>query len=57
MSVLGRYEQELLTYFRANRADVLSQLKNNAKLQGELEDSLKAGLKEFAKQFQVEAKA
>lgn len=57
VSVLGRYEQELLTYFRANRADVLSQLKNNAKLQGELEDSLKAGLKEFAKQFQVEAKA
>ena len=54
---LERYEQELLSFFKTSKADIMSQLKSGAKLKGDLETALKAGLTEFAKQFSPSAKA
>jgi F-type H+/Na+-transporting ATPase subunit alpha len=54
---LGRYEKELLAFFKSRKADIMQQLKSGAKLKGDLETQLKAGLEEFAKQFSVDAKA
>jgi F-type H+-transporting ATPase subunit alpha len=57
ISDLGRYEQELLSFFKASKADIMAQLKSGSKLKGDLETALKAGLVEFAKQFAPSAKA
>jgi F-type H+-transporting ATPase subunit alpha len=56
VSVLGRYEQELLSFMKARKTDVLTELKNNGKLEGDLEKRLRDALTEFAKQFSVEEK-
>jgi F-type H+-transporting ATPase subunit alpha len=56
VSVLGRYEQELLSFMKARKADVITELKSNGKLEGDLEKRLRDGLTEFAKQFSTEDK-
>ena len=56
VAVLGRYEKELLSFVRARKADVLTELKSTGKLEGDLEKRLRDALTEFAKQFSVEEK-
>jgi F-type H+-transporting ATPase subunit alpha len=56
VSVLGRYEQELLSFMKARKADVITELKSNGKLEGDLEKRLRDALTEFAKQFSTEDK-
>jgi F-type H+-transporting ATPase subunit alpha len=56
VNVLGRYEQELLSFMKARKSDVLTELKSNGKLEGDLEKRLRDALTEFAKQFSVEEK-
>jgi len=56
VNVLGRYEQELLSFMKARKTDVLTELKSNGKLEGDLEKRLRDALTEFAKQFSVEEK-
>jgi len=57
VSVLGRYETELMSFIKARKADILTELKGNAKLEGDLEKRLRDALTEFAKQFATEDKA
>ena len=56
VSVLGRYEQELHSFMKACKADVITELKSNGKLEGDLEKRLRDALTEFAKQFSTEDK-
>jgi F-type H+-transporting ATPase subunit alpha len=56
VAVLRRYEKELLSFVKARKADVLTELKSNGKLEGDLEKRLRDALTEFAKQFSVEEK-
>jgi hypothetical protein len=41
---------------KARKTDVLTELKNNGKLEGDLEKRLRDALTEFAKQFSTEEK-
>ena len=41
---------------KARKSDVLTELKSNGKLEGDLEKRLRDALTEFAKQFSVEEK-
>ena len=55
--VRGRYEQELLSFLKSRKADLLTQLDDvGTKLEGDLEKQLRDALTEFAKQFSVEEK-
>jgi F-type H+-transporting ATPase subunit alpha len=67
VAVLARYEQELLSFLKARKADILTELKSTGELKdvkdaagkkspGDLEKRLRDALTEFAKQFSVEAK-
>ena len=56
VSVLGRYEKELLSFLKSRKQDILTELKSNGKLEGDLEKRLRDALTEFAKQFSVEEK-
>jgi F-type H+-transporting ATPase subunit alpha len=56
VSVLARYEQELLSFMKARKQDVLDELKSAGKLEGDIEKRLRDALTEFAKQFSVEEK-
>jgi F-type H+-transporting ATPase subunit alpha len=67
VDVLGRYEQELMSFMKSRKSDVMAQLKsvgelkdvkdaNGKKGPGPLEQSLRDALTEFAKQFSVEQK-
>src|SRR4051794_17322761 len=57
VAVLGRYEKELLSFIKARKADILTELASSGKLEGDLEKRLRDALTEFAKQFSVEDKA
>jgi F-type H+-transporting ATPase subunit alpha len=68
VSVLTRYEKELMSFMKSRKADVLTELKTVGKLDdvkgadgkktpGDLEKRLRDALTEFAKQFSVEDKA
>ena len=49
---VGRYETGLVAYLRSNNSDLLSDITNNdRKVKGELEDSIKAALDAFSKDF------
>ncbi len=49
---VGRFEQGLLTHLRANAADLLKDISDNdRKVKGELEDSVKAAIEAFSKDF------
>src|SRR5437870_3769133 len=56
VAVLGRYEQELMSFVKARKQDVLNEVKSTGKLEGDLEKRLRDALTEFAKQFSVEEK-
>src|SRR5690348_8388085 len=56
VAVLRRYEKELLSFVKARKTDILTELKSNGKLEGDLEKRLRDALTEFAKQFSVEEK-
>ena len=56
VDVLGRYETELLSFMKSRKADVITELKTNGKLEGDIEKRLRDALTEFAKQFSVEEK-
>jgi F-type H+-transporting ATPase subunit alpha len=67
VSVLHRYEQELLSFLKSRKTDVLEELKSTGELKdvkdasgkkgpGDLEKRLRDALTEFAKQFSVEEK-
>ncbi|HEY0190280.1 MAG TPA: F0F1 ATP synthase subunit alpha [Kofleriaceae bacterium] len=57
ISVLGRYEKELLSFMKSRKADLMKQLAAGAKLKGDLETQLREALTEFAKQFSTDAKS
>ncbi len=49
---VGRFEQGLLTHLRAKNADLLKDISDNdRKVKGELEDSVKAAIEAFSKDF------
>jgi F-type H+-transporting ATPase subunit alpha len=56
VAVLGRYEQELLSFIKSRKKEVLEEIKATGKLEGDLEKRLRDALTEFAKQFSVEEK-
>ena len=68
VSVLQRYERELLSFLKSRKPDILDQLRASGKLEdvkdpatgkkgpGDLEKRLRDALTEFAKQFSVEEK-
>jgi F-type H+/Na+-transporting ATPase subunit alpha len=68
VSVLHRYEKELLSFLKSRKNDILEELKATGKLEdvkdpatgkkgpGDLEKRLREALTEFAKQFSVEEK-
>jgi F-type H+/Na+-transporting ATPase subunit alpha len=56
VSVLGRYERELMSFMKSRKADLIAELKTNGKLEGDVEKQLRDALTEFAKQFSVEEK-
>jgi F0F1-type ATP synthase alpha subunit len=56
VSVLGRYETELLSFIKSRKASLLAELKTNGKLEGDTEKQLRDALTEFAKQFSTEEK-
>jgi F-type H+-transporting ATPase subunit alpha len=49
---VGRYSDELLAWMRANRGDLLGNIRGTGKLSDEDEAKLKTSLDEFAKNFQ-----
>jgi F-type H+-transporting ATPase subunit alpha len=57
VAVLGRYEAELLSFMKSRKADIITELQANGKLEGDIEKRLRDALTEFAKQFSVEDKA
>jgi hypothetical protein len=67
VSVLTRYERELLSFLKSRRNDILDELRSTGELKdlkdaagkkgpGDLEKRLRDALTEFAKQFSVEEK-
>jgi F-type H+-transporting ATPase subunit alpha len=56
VAVLGRYEQELLSFMKSRKADLVATLASTGKLEGDVEKQLRDALTEFAKQFSVEEK-
>jgi F-type H+-transporting ATPase subunit alpha len=56
VSVLGRYEKELMSFVKARKQDILTELRSTGKLEGDLEKRLRDALTEFAKQFSSEEK-
>ena len=52
VSDVGRFETGLVTYLRANHAEMLEDITNNdRKVKGELEDAIRSALDEFSKDF------
>ena len=52
VSDVGRFETGLVTYLRANHADMLEDITNNdRKVKGELEDAIRSALDAFSKDF------
>jgi F-type H+-transporting ATPase subunit alpha len=56
VAVLGRYEQELLSFMKTRKNDLLEGIRTSGKLEGDSEKALREALTEFAKQFSVEEK-
>jgi F-type H+-transporting ATPase subunit alpha len=49
---VGRYETGLVAHLRSNNSELLNDITNNdRKVKGELEDSIKAALDTFSKDF------
>ena len=56
VAVLGRYEQELLAFFRTRKKEILDTIRTSGKLDEGTEKNLRDALAELAKQFQVDEK-
>ena len=56
VSVLQRYESELLSFIKSRKAALLAEIKSTGKLEGDSEKQLRDALTEFAKQFSTEEK-
>jgi len=56
VSVLGRYEQELLAFIRSRKKELLDAVRTSGKLDDTNEKLLREALTEFAKQFSVDEK-
>lgn len=52
ISVLGRYESEMMAFVRSRYGAVIETVRTTGKLEGETEATLKTALAEFGKQFQ-----
>ncbi|NQX94894.1 MAG: F0F1 ATP synthase subunit alpha [Erythrobacter sp.] len=48
---VGEYEAQMLDFFRANHADILGDIRESKKFEGEIKDRTVAALETFAKQF------
>jgi F-type H+-transporting ATPase subunit alpha len=51
LSAIGKFEQEFLNFFSANKADILKEIIEKKALSPELIEKLKAAIGEFKKQF------
>jgi F-type H+-transporting ATPase subunit alpha len=51
VSDVTRYESEMLSFMRSQHADVLTEIRESQKFEGEVADKTKAALDAFAKQF------
>ncbi len=56
VAVLGRYERELMSFMKARKADLISEMRTTGKLEGDTEKQLRDALTEFAKQFSTDEK-
>jgi F-type H+-transporting ATPase subunit alpha len=56
VGVLLRYENELLSFMKARKQDILTELKSVGEFKGDLEKRLRDALTEFAKQFSIDKK-
>ncbi len=57
VNVLLRYEEELLSFIKSRKSELLDQIRSGSKLDESLKGSLNEALTEFAKQFSVKADA
>jgi len=48
---VGEYEEQMLAHFRADHADILSDIRDSKKFEGDVKDRTVAALEAFAKQF------
>ncbi|MEM7664769.1 MAG: F0F1 ATP synthase subunit alpha [Pseudomonadota bacterium] len=48
---VGEYEEQMLAHFRAEHADILGDIRESKKFEGEVKDRTVAALEAFAKQF------
>ncbi|MEO1603635.1 MAG: F0F1 ATP synthase subunit alpha, partial [Pseudomonadota bacterium] len=48
---VGEYEEQMLAFFRTSHADVLSDIRETKKFDGDIKDRTVAALDTFAKQF------
>jgi len=48
---VGEYEEQMLAYFRSNQADILDDIRETKKFDGDIKDRTVAALDAFAKQF------
>ncbi len=51
VSRVGQYEEQMLAFFRSNHADILSDIRETKKFEGDIKDRTVAALDAFAKQF------
>ncbi|RMH41296.1 MAG: F0F1 ATP synthase subunit alpha [Deltaproteobacteria bacterium] len=56
VSVLGRYEREMLEFMRSSKKDLLDTLRSTGVLDDAMDKKLRDALTEFAKQFSVDSK-
>jgi F-type H+/Na+-transporting ATPase subunit alpha len=56
VSVIGRYESELMSFMKSRKQPLIDELKSTGALGADTEKQLRDALTEFAKQFSVEEK-
>ena len=48
---VGEYEEQMLAFFRGEHADILKDIRESGKFEGDVKDRTVAALEAFAKQF------
>jgi F-type H+-transporting ATPase subunit alpha len=56
VSVLGRYESEMMSFIKSRKKEVLDAIRTSGKLDKDVEKQLRDALTEFAKQFSTDEK-
>ena len=51
MARVGEYEEQMLAFFRGEHADILKDIRESGKFEGDVKDRTVAALETFAKQF------